>query len=260
MMQAGGMAVGKFPGETMDRTIAPFIEKLLIRTVLNGEEREALRSLAGKVERLEARRNFVILGDNLTSSCFVMEGLCARVELLAEGKRQITALYVPGDMPDLYSAFISRATSSIEALTSTTIIRVPHAAAQKLMRTYPAIMEAFSRYLLADAAISNEWVANIGGRNAKAAISHLYCEMAVRSGRVHGNQFSFQLPVTQCDVGEACGLSTVHVNRTFTTLRNAKLILVEGATAHVLDWQALQDVANFRDDYLVSAGVSRISA
>lgn len=244
----------------MDRTIAPFIERLVARTLLSPEERGALSTLSGKAERLEARKSFVILGDSLTSSCFVVEGLCARVELLAEGKRQITAFYVPGDMPDLYSVFVPQATSSIEALTTTTIIRVPHVAAQKLMRTYPAIMEAFSRYLVADVAITNEWVANVGGRDAKSAVSHLYCEMAIRSGKVAGNEFSFHLPVTQCDVGEACGLSTVHVNRTFTLLRNSKLILVEGTTAHVLDWRALQKVANFDDRYLAPEIPMRISA
>lgn len=244
----------------MDRTIAPFIEKLQARTMLNDEERAALMALGGKAECLEARRSFVILGDNLTSSCFVVDGLCARIEQLSDGKRQITAFYVSGDMPDLYSAFIPRATSTIEALTSTIIIRVPHVAAQALMRQYPAIMEAFSRYLVADAAITNEWVANVGGRDAKSAISHLYCEMAVRSGKASGNEFTFQLPVTQSDIGEACGLSTVHVNRTFTLLRNARLLLVEGATAHVLNWQALRHAANFDESYLVQTMPTRLSA
>jgi len=244
----------------MDRTLLPFVEKLLTRTLLSNDEQDAILALGGRPERMEAHKNFVLLGDDLHSTCFVLEGLCARFKLATEERRQITALYIPGDMPDLYSAFAAPATSSIQALTSAVIIRVPHTKLHPLMARYPGVSEAFTRYLIADAAISNEWVANVGGRDAKGAVAHLFCEMAVRKLEAKGNEFSFHFPMTQTQIGEATGLSAVHVNRTFTALRDAKIVSVEKSVVHVLDWAALQRAGGFDGHYLASKGAMRIAA
>jgi hypothetical protein len=71
-----------------------------------------------------------------------------------------------------------------------------------------------------DGAIYRRWLTNIGRLPAHARIAHLLCELFTRlqaTGRAdHG---SFKLPVTQTDIGDAMGLSTVHVNRTFQQLR-----------------------------------------
>ena len=243
----------------MDRTLSPIVEKLLTRTRLTVAEQEALLALAGRRERLDAQKRFVLLGDAMTSVCFVLEGLCARIEVPSDNRRQITAFYLPGDMPDLYSAFIAQATASLEAMTSAVIIRVPHAAIHRIMNAYPGIAEAFTRYLVADAAISAEWIANVGGRDARSAVSHLYCEMAVRNAQVKGNEFSFYLPLTQTSLGEATGLSAVHINRTLTALRIAGIMLVEKSVVHVLDWDALRTLAEFDSGYLVSKGQARFA-
>jgi CRP-like cAMP-binding protein len=247
----------------MDATpsmMSQFVDKLLTRTRLTDAEQQALLELGGTRERFEARKNFVLLGQDTLSTCFVLEGICARVEQPMLGRRQITAFYIRGDMPDLYSAFNSRATAAIETLTPAVIVRIPHAATHKLMRAYPAITEAFARYLVADAAISNEWVANVGGRDARASVAHLYCEMAVRNGHGGGNEFSFHFPITQTILGEATGLSTVHANRTCMALRKAKIMLIDNSVVHVLDWNALQEAASFDDDYLITKGQVRLAA
>ena len=244
----------------MDGDLLPFVERLLTRTRLTDQEQEAMLALGGARERFEAGKGLVVPGEDTVSACFLLEGLCARVELPIEGRRQITAFYIRGDMPDLNSAFDPRPVSAIETLTPAVVIRTPHAAIHRLIQAYPAIGEAFTRYLLADAAISNEWVANVGGRDAKAAIAHLLCEMAVRNGQVQGNQFIFQFPVTQVQVGEATGLSTVHVNRIYMTLRRANIVLINNPMVRVLDWNALQEAANFDGDYLIPKGQQRLAA
>lgn len=243
----------------MDRTLALFLEKLLLRTYLVEEERQAVLSLNARPERVAAHKSFVLMGDDRTSAFLVLDGLCAKVDAPSDGKRQITAFYIPGDMPDLSSIFISHAPASFEALTAALIVRLPHAQLHKMMAEYPGIAEAFCRYIVADAAITDQWVANIGGRDAQTAVAHLYCEMAVRSRAVRGNDFSFQLPATQANLGEACGLSTVHINRTLTTLRNAELLIVEKSSVHILDWKALQAAARFNDGYLMSNGPTRLA-
>ena len=58
------------------------------------------------------------------------------------------------------------------------------------------------------------------------------------------------LPITQVDLSEASGLSTVHVNRTIQELRAAGLISLKGKTLTVLDWEGLKRAGEFNPVYL----------
>jgi hypothetical protein len=52
----------------------------------------------------------------------------------------------------------------------------------------------------------------------------------------------------------------VHVNRIYMTLRRANIVQIDNSMIHVLDWNALQQAANFDDDYLIAKGQLRLVA
>ncbi len=58
------------------------------------------------------------------------------------------------------------------------------------------------------------------------------------------------LPITQAEIGDALGLSTVHVNRVLQELRGAGLIRLEGGTLTVLNWEGLKEAGDFDPTYL----------
>ena len=64
---------------------------------------------------MEVRRNqdFVGIGSRASHACLVMDGLTARWGNTRDGQRQITALHVAGDMPDLYSLMLPQVTFGI---------------------------------------------------------------------------------------------------------------------------------------------------
>ena len=77
------------------------------------------------------------------------------------------------------------------------------------------------------------------------------CELLVRLRAVElVEDHAFRLPVTQSDLGDALGLSTVHVNRVLQELRGQKLITLRGGAVHVLDWDGLQQAGEFDPAYL----------
>jgi CRP-like cAMP-binding protein len=91
----------------------------------------------------------------------------------------------------------------------------------------------------------------IGRRSAKTRIAHLFCEMVLRLravGLEEGN--AVPLPITQAEVGDALGLSTVHVNRTLQELRGENLIEWENGVLTVLNWEGLQLAGEFDPTYL----------
>lgn len=76
----------------------------------------------------------------------------------SEGARQITALHTAGDGLDLHSLVLPKDQYALQALSTATILRIPHAALRALAARYPAVAEAFWRDCSVDAAIAAQWV------------------------------------------------------------------------------------------------------
>ena len=128
---------------------------------------------------------------------------------------------------------------------------VEHEDLRRLMRAHPRIRDAFWRDTLIDSAIFREWLVGVGRRSAYARIAHLFCEMFVRMqavGLAEGN--SVRLPITQSTVGDALGVSTVHVNRVLQELRAHQLIRWERSLLTILDWHGLQRAGEYDPTYL----------
>jgi CRP-like cAMP-binding protein len=82
-------------------------------------------------------------------------------------------------------------------------------------------------------------------------MAHLLCELFLRFkavGLANGNDF--ELPLTQAELADALGLSTVHVNRTIQELRGKNLIVLRGGSVTVSDWEALKAAGEFDPTYL----------
>jgi CRP-like cAMP-binding protein len=128
---------------------------------------------------------------------------------------------------------------------------LPHEVIHDLCARQPRIAGALWRETLIDAAIFREWMVGIGRRSAHARIAHLLCEMLVRMRAVGlAEDHACELPFTQTGIGDALGLSTVHVNRTLQELRGAGLITLRGGALTVMDWEGLQGAGEFDLTYL----------
>ena len=106
------------------------------------------------------------------------------------------------------------------------------------MRSHPRLSDLLWRDTLIDAAIFRQWMVGLGRRDAYGRIAHLLCELLVRLRAVElVEDHAFTLPVTQAELGDAFGLSTVHVNRVLQDLRRDSLITLRGVSLKVLDWR-----------------------
>jgi DNA-binding transcriptional regulator LsrR (DeoR family) len=61
------------------------------------------------------------------------------------------------------------------------------------------------------------------------------------------------MPLTQELIGDAVGLTTVHVNRTMRALREEKLVAVERQHVTILDFERLSVISDFENSYLGAA-------
>ena len=228
-----------------------FVDRLTSRSVLSRDEQQAILNLPAYVQQVPANQDFVQLDEVVDHACFIVEGIVGRFGQNAQGERQITALHIAGDMPDLHSVVQPRSSSALQALSTTTILRVPHRALRAIAARYPAIAEALWRDCMVDAGILAQWVVNVGRRNAKTRIAHLLCEAAARYGvDAQPGTARFDFPLTQAHLADATGLTHVHVNRTLKRLRDDGVVVMAGRTVQILDWERLAEIGDFDADYL----------
>lgn len=114
-----------------------FVDRLTKRSVLTAQEQEAILDLPTEVAQVQSNQDFVSLGEQLDHSCLVVAGYVGRFDQNANGLRQITALHIPGDMADLHSVVQPEATSALQALSTATILRIPHSAYARPPRLSP---------------------------------------------------------------------------------------------------------------------------
>jgi CRP-like cAMP-binding protein len=237
---------------SQDDALQLFVDRLTSRSVLTDEEVTALLGLKGDIKQVAAHKDFVRLGDTVSHSCLVMEGLAARFGVNGDGIRQITCLHIPGDMADLVSVVTPKSGWGLTALTPTTILHVSHAELRRVAASHPGIAEAFWRDSIADGSIFSEWVVNVGRRDSPTRLAHVFCEMAVRcenSGR--GNRNVYELPITQGSLGDATGLTGVHVNRTLKELREKEVMEFRAGKVTINEWDRLVRTGDFDPAYLL---------
>ena len=83
-------------------------------------------------------------------------------------------------------------------------------------------------------------------------LAHLLCEFSarLRSSPAAQADGSYELPMTQEQLGDALGLTPVHVNRVLRALETDGLITRRKRQIGVVDWHKLRDAAEFNERYL----------
>jgi CRP-like cAMP-binding protein len=153
---------------------------------------------------------------------------------------------IAGDIPDLQSMHLKVLDSSIGTLTTCRVGFITHDDLRDLCERHPRITSAFWRETLIEGAIFREWLLNVGQRDAYNRIAHLFCEMLVRLRAVGlAEDHACGLPITQTELGDAFGITTVHVNRVLQQMRADGLIEMKGTRLTVPDWDRLKEVGEF---------------
>ena len=219
---------------------------------LGPEDEQRLRAVAGENVRTKAaRRDLIRDGERPQVVYLVLSGWAFRHKVLEDGRRQILQFLLPGDLCDVHNAVLRQMDHSIGALTELSYVEISHQRVEDLERASSDLRHALWWHSATAIAVQREWTVNIGQRNALERLSHLFCELFLRLQAVGlTNGQSCDMSVTQTDLGEAVGLTSVHVNRTLKELRKRGLITLSNKRLTILDFAALRKAASFSDDYL----------
>ena len=140
---------------------------------------------------------------------------------------------------------------SIGTITPVRIAALSREGLTKTFATCPRISAALWWSSMQEESMLRERIVSLGRRDARGRIAYLLCELFWRytaMGLAQGEVF--HLPLTQTELGDALGLTPVHVNRVLRDFRECRLIVVERRLLRMLDVAGLQGIAGFSKDYL----------
>ncbi len=231
--------------------IEAHLKKLRARDSISAEEEQAIRGLVSEVVDIPQDRTPIRHGDELHQSMLLLSGWMARAKDLPSGQRQLAELNVPGDFVDLHGFTLKRLDHDLITVSRCRIALVPHERLKDMTERYPHLVRVFWLMTNIDAAIQREWTLSHGRRTAIGRMAQLFCELNVRLGLVDlSHNDSFDFPLTQVELSECLGLTSVHVNRTLQELRRRGLVEFHNRRVTILDLSLLKDVAEFDPAYL----------
>lgn len=234
-----------------ENSLQPMLDRLAQRTSLSDGDADALLSLPYRRARFDPGAYIVRDGDKPDSCGVLLGGFVYRHKVTGDGARQILSIHMRGDIVGLHNSLLGYADHNVQALTHSELAIIPQPALLKLCAERPAIARAFWRETLVDASIFREWIVNIGRRDARQRIAHLFCEIALRQEAAGLCEFpNYAWPMTQEQVGDATGLTSVHVNRTLQSMRFDGLITTSKQRVTIADWAGLQTAGDFSRAYL----------
>jgi CRP-like cAMP-binding protein len=246
----------------MSYNLPELLSTLAARLALSLSDQQALLEVASKPRHAVKGDCLIEEGWETTSLVILCRGMARAVRTFADGSQQIVAIFVAGETLNAGELMFPRSRTSISALTSAICLSVPLGQLGLLITNRPAIARALWLETAAQAAIQQEWMVWLGRRTAQARLAHFLCEVSYRlqiGG--HDPRETFDLPLTQHELADILGLSTVHVNRVLQVLRSLDLIELSRNQLTIRDKAGLYEIAEFDPQYLsglrpLDAGVS----
>jgi CRP-like cAMP-binding protein len=241
-----------------ESALAPMVRKLQQWRPLDDGDEEALLALPYRVIELRPQEYMVREGDKPQNSCLMLSGFSFRHKLTGTGARQIFSIHMKGDLADLQNSLLGTADHNLQALTHVEAALIPVGAIQEIAFTRPAIGRAMWYETLVDASIFREWTLNVGRRDARTRTAHMLCEFALRLEMAGlGERCNYELPMTQEQLADALGLTSVHTNRTLMGLGEDGLVSRKHRSVQIVDWPSLMKVGDFEPSYLHLNGEER---
>ncbi|WP_148863712.1 Crp/Fnr family transcriptional regulator [Marinobacter fonticola] len=181
----------------------------------------------------------------------VKKGWAFSHRLLEDGSRQVLDLFVPGDIVGLREFAFKTRVSGLTVLSDAELCAFPKSRLTEVFAESLLLCNIFFTIAARDQAILLERVVNLGRRSAIEKLAHFLVEISQRLKKTNadiGNHT--KLPLTQPMLGDALGLSSVHVNRTFRELKAQGLINPCNGHVELLDLAGLEELAHFDHTYL----------
>ncbi|ENO12967.2 Crp/Fnr family transcriptional regulator [Marinobacter nanhaiticus D15-8W] len=181
----------------------------------------------------------------------VKNGWAFSHRVLEDGSRQVLDIFVPGDIVGLREFAFNKRVSGLTVMSDAELCAFPKTRLTEVFAESVVLCNIFFMIAARDQAILLERLVNLGRRSAREKLAHFLVEIFERLKKTNSDVGArSKLPLTQPMLGDALGLSAVHVNRVFRELKDEGLISPGKGDVELLDIKGLEEVAHFDHTYL----------
>ncbi len=177
----------------------------------------------------------------------IYHGWVAVYKTLDNGKRQILRIALPGDMIGFQANLRAPMNTSAISLTETVLCGFSMQNMPELLRKNLDVARSLTEINARDMGICQSRLTTIGQQAAIERIAFFCAELFYRLKVIysHKDDCEIAFPMSQEDIGDATGLTKIHVNRTLKALREDNLLQISGKTMKILDLDRLCELGNF---------------
>lgn len=228
------------------------IRKLGQYAPLGVDERSALANcLSSRLQVIDRGVPLIELGEAPIDVFVVLDGWAASQRPGGDKRDQTVSLHLPGDVCDFGVLMKRHMDCTIIALSRLKVASISRTMATKLTHDYPLCAQALFWESICANAVRGQWIARNAKGAARERVANFLCEIATRLFVVGlADDSGFDLPITQADFGNACGLTSEHTNRVFRDLRMDNIVSWKDGRLDLLNWDALRALGSFDASYL----------
>lgn len=213
---------------------------------LDEQDRGLIRACSTRARELPGGVRFPV--DARTRQHVVVSGWIARQHMLADGRRQIVSLILPGELVGPYpNPLVSITTVSLTDARVADVGALFEAVAQNPEK-HRRLRHGLNLAQRMEEAQLTGQVMRLGRRTALERIGHWLLDVQSRlraAGLGEGDSDSFAMPLTQETLGDVLGLSLVHVNRIIQQLRRERLIDLRAGYVTILEPERLRMITEY---------------
>jgi len=238
----------------LESDLSCLTRKLNIFTHIGDAETAFLGALIKTRKSVPAHFDLIREGDEFSAIYILLKGWAAKHRMTPEGERQIINFVLPGSFVCLDAAVLERSDYTLTSLTPAVYGICDVRSIMVMAQQFPALATAVEWADKREESIMMEHMVSLGQRSAHESVAHLFLELyrrlELRGMEEHESYF---MPLTQETIGDALGLTAVHVNRMISHLQEEGLIAIDQHSprhVRILDIDALKQIAGFDGDYL----------
>ncbi|MBW6527776.1 Crp/Fnr family transcriptional regulator [Sphingomonas sp. RHCKR7] len=216
--------------------------------ILTAPERAALDQL-GERERTVRKGVTLVRENERSTELFALRsGMLIAYVLLDDGSRQILRFIFPGDLTGMAVIAFGKAPHALLALADSVVVPIDRTQLAELVLRHPRVALALAALEQVERTTLTDRLAGLGRLSARARVAAVLLDLRDRIRRQDDSTGdTFQLGLTQEEIGDATGLTAVHVNRMLRQLEDQGLIARSGGRVTLLDEARLMRSANHVD-------------
>jgi CRP/FNR family transcriptional regulator, anaerobic regulatory protein len=221
----------------------PLHRRELRELLISGDT--AIRDAMGPAMRCRDDQVLISAGEEGDTVYLVEHGWAARTRLIEDGRRQIIAVFLPGDLMGIKSMLLERQPDNIECLADVRVRGVDHKRLLELVKQDHGVALRLMFQLGEDERRLHNWMTALGRGDAEERIATLLLDFRGRLSPLGGGAApnTFRMPITQQEIADHLGLTVVHVNRVLRRLREDRLVTVKQGVVTIGDLPGLSELA-----------------